>query len=86
MGSKKLKAIAVRGTQSFEAAHPPAYFASMNELIKLCDDHVLSGNLFPAYGITGVMDLMNEHGVLPTRNYQQGTFEHAHDISRAAYG
>ncbi|OPY29687.1 MAG: Tungsten-containing aldehyde ferredoxin oxidoreductase [Methanocella sp. PtaU1.Bin125] len=81
MGSKKLKAVVVRGTQSFEAASPAAYFASMNELIKLCDDHVLSGNLFPAYGITGVMDLMNEHGVLPTRNYSQGTFEHARDIS-----
>jgi aldehyde:ferredoxin oxidoreductase len=81
MGSKKLKAIAVRGTQSFEAANPPAYFASMNELIRLCNDNVLSGSLFPAYGITGVMDMMNEHGVLPTRNYQQGTFEHAHDIS-----
>ncbi len=81
MGSKKLKAIAVRGTQSFEAAKPAAYFSSMNELIRLCKDDVLTGKLFPAYGITGVVDLMNEHGVLPTRNYQQGTFDRAHDIS-----
>ncbi|HUL61676.1 MAG TPA: aldehyde ferredoxin oxidoreductase C-terminal domain-containing protein, partial [Methanocella sp.] len=81
MGAKKLKAIAVRGTRSFYAADPAGYFRSMNELIALCKANVVSGNLFPAYGVTGIVDLMNQHGVLPTRNYQQGTFEHAHDIS-----
>lgn len=81
MGAKKLKAIAVRGTQSFEPAKPAAYYKSMNELIDLCKNDVLAGRLFPAYGITGIMDMMNQHGVLPTRNYQQGTFDAAHDIS-----
>ncbi|HEY3274296.1 MAG TPA: aldehyde ferredoxin oxidoreductase family protein [Methanocella sp.] len=81
MGAKKLKAIAVRGTRSFEVAKAAAYFKSMNELIGLCKNDILTGKLFPAYGITGVVDLMNQHGVLPTRNYQQGTFDRAHDIS-----
>ncbi|CAJ37975.1 aldehyde ferredoxin oxidoreductase family protein [Methanocella arvoryzae] len=81
MGSKKLKAIAVRGTQSFYAADPDAYKASMDELLDSTYNNVISGSLLPKNGVTGIMDMVNKHGVLPTRNHQSGTFEHAHDIS-----
>ena len=81
MGSKKLKAIAVRGTQSFFAADPGKYKASMDELLECTSNNVLSGSLLPKNGITGIMDMINDHGALPTRNHQSGTFEHAHDLS-----
>lgn len=81
MGSKKLKAIAVRGTQSFYAADPVAYMSSMDELLQSTYDNVISGSLFPKHGVTGIMDMINQHGALPTRNSQSGTFEGAHNLS-----
>lgn len=81
MGSKKLKAIAVRGTGDFKAAKPGQYFRSMNELLDTCYDHVVTGSLFPAYGITGMIPLMNEKGALPTKNHYTGNFEGANNIS-----
>lgn len=81
MGSKNLKAIAVRGTQDIKAARPAEYFASMNDLLKTCYDHPVTGDLFPKYGITGIMGMMNEKGVLPTKNHYTGTFAGADNIS-----
>jgi len=81
MGSKKLKAIAVRGTQSFYAADPREYHQSMDELLQSTYDNVLSGDLLPKYGATGIVDIINQHGALPTRNNQSGTFDQAHEIS-----
>ncbi|WP_174589930.1 aldehyde ferredoxin oxidoreductase family protein [Methanocella conradii] len=84
MGSKKLKAIAVRGTQDIRAASPGRYFKSMNELLDTCYGHVVTGSLFPSYGVTGIIGLMNEKGALPTRNHQTGNFEGADRISGQA--
>jgi aldehyde:ferredoxin oxidoreductase len=81
MGSKNLKAIVVRGTKSLHAAHPGEYFASMNDLLKTCYDHPVTGELFPKYGIDSIVGMMNEKGVLPTRNHSTGTFDEAEAIS-----
>jgi len=81
MGSKRLKAIVVRGTRSFRAADPAACFSSMNELLERCRDNYVSGDLFPKYGFAGIAGAMNDHGALPTRNYQSGFFEGADAIS-----
>ena len=81
MGSKRLKAIAVRGTQDVKASDPARYFASMNELLDTCYDHYVTGRLFPAYGVTGIMGMMNENGALPSKNHYTGNFSGAGDIS-----
>ncbi|HTX44047.1 MAG TPA: aldehyde ferredoxin oxidoreductase family protein [Methanocella sp.] len=84
MGSKRLKAIAVRGTRDFKAAHPGLYFRSMNELLETCYGHVVTGSLFPAYGVTGIIPSMNEKGALPTKNHYTGNFAGADKISGQA--
>jgi aldehyde:ferredoxin oxidoreductase len=81
MGAMRLKAIAVRGTKSFRAADPAAYFGSMNELLRRCDENIISGELFPKYGNSALVDYMDRHAALPTRNGQSGTFGQARDIS-----
>jgi len=81
MGSKRLKAIAVRGTGGFRAAKPGQYFRSMNELLDTCYDHPVTGSLFPSYGVTGIIPSMNEKGALPTRNHYAGSFDGADKIS-----
>ena len=79
LGSKNLKAIAVRGKHRCEWAHP-------RELAELSRD--LSQKSFgPAtekyreLGTAANMLAFNRFGTLPTRNFQSGTFEGAVHIS-----
>ena len=79
LGSKNIKAIAVRGTQRCEWAHP-------RELVELSRD--LSKRSFgPAtekyreLGTATNMLTFNRFGTLPTRNFQSGTFEGAVALS-----
>ncbi|MDY7041319.1 MAG: aldehyde ferredoxin oxidoreductase family protein [Chloroflexota bacterium] len=78
-GSKKLKAVAVRGTHGVSVADPDA-------LLKLCFDIVeaAQGPHTQKYRILGTVSNvlnMNRLGLLPTRNYQQGVFEDAELVS-----
>jgi aldehyde:ferredoxin oxidoreductase len=79
LGSKRIKAIALRGTQRCEWAHP-------RELTELSRD--LSKRSFgPAtakyreLGTATNLLTFNRLGTLPTRNFQSGTFEGAERIS-----
>ncbi|MBM4464398.1 MAG: aldehyde:ferredoxin oxidoreductase, partial [Chloroflexi bacterium] len=78
-GSKKLKALSVRGTNGVTVADPDA-------LLKLSYDIVqqAQGPYTQKYRILGtaqnVLNL-NRLGLLPTRNYQQGVFEYAELVS-----
>ena len=79
LGSKNIKAIAVRGTHRCDWAHP-------QHLIALSRD--LSARSFgPAtakyreLGTATNMLTLNRFGALPTRNFQRGTFEHAAQLA-----
>ena len=79
LGSKNIKAIAVRGTQRVEWAQP-------RELTELSRD--LSKRSFgPAtakyreLGTAANLLTFNRFGTLPTRNFQQGTFDGAPNLS-----
>jgi len=79
LGSKRIKAIAVRGTKYCEWAHP-------RELTELSRD--LSKRSFgPAtakyreLGTATNLLTFNRFGTLPTRNFQTGTFDEAPSIS-----
>jgi aldehyde:ferredoxin oxidoreductase len=79
LGSKHIKAIAVRGTQRVEWAQPL-------ELTELSRD--LSKRSFgPAtakyreLGTAANLLTFNRFGTLPTRNFQQGTFDEAPNLS-----
>ena len=79
LGSKHIKAIAVRGTQRTEWAHP-------RELTELSRD--LSKRSFgPAtakyreLGTATNLLTFNRFGTLPTRNFQSGTFDEAEHLS-----
>ena len=78
-GSKKVKAVAVRGTQGIRVADPET-------LLKLSFNIVdaAQGPHTQKYRILGTVSNvlnMNRLGLLPTRNYQQGVFEHAELVS-----
>jgi aldehyde:ferredoxin oxidoreductase len=77
MGSKNLKAVAVRGTGSIKLADPEAFwFAALDVLKKVVNDPVSFGS-FRAYGTANLVNLINEMGAYPTRNFQEEVFEGA---------
>jgi aldehyde:ferredoxin oxidoreductase len=85
MGSKNLKAIAVRGTKGVAGIKDPMGFMRATTAAKqvLADNAVTSQGL-PKFGTQVLMNVINEVGALPTRNHREVQFEGAKDISAEA--
>jgi aldehyde:ferredoxin oxidoreductase len=80
MGSKNLKAIAVRGHQKVKTADP----AAITRLARLAPKRVqdipdMKG--LQDFGTASVLNYQNVSGGLPTRNYTSGTFAQAENLS-----
>ena len=84
MGSKNVKAIAVRGTGGVKVRDGKAFMASTAAGKKVLQANAVTGQGLPAYGTQVLMNVINEAGALPTRNHRQVQFEGAHDISAEA--
>ena len=85
MGSKNLKAIAVRGTKGVGNLSNPMEFMKVTaEKKKILADNAVTGQGLPAYGTQVLMNVINEIGALPTRNFRDVQFEGAKDISAEA--
>lgn len=80
MASKRLKAVAVRGTGHVEVADPCAFEDIVLRLEEEIREHE-QYNGRRLMGTTRILMMANEAGFLPTRNYQHGTFESASDVS-----
>lgn len=84
MGSKNLKAVAVRGTRKLSLSDPERVKDIArwhNARIKVHPPNVL----FTRYGTPGLLQGLNEAGILPTRNFREGVFEGASKIAAPAY-
>lgn len=78
-GSKKLKAVSVRGTQGIRVADPKTLMQLSYNITKAAQGPYTSK--YRLLGtVTNILN-MNKLGLLPTRNYQQGVFEHAELVS-----
>jgi len=85
MGSKNLKAIAVRGTKGVgNLRDPKAFMQVTKEKKKILAENAVTGQGLPAYGTQVLMNVINEIGGLPTRNHRDVQFEGAKDISAEA--
>jgi aldehyde:ferredoxin oxidoreductase len=85
MGSKNLKAVAVRGTKGVgNIANPKEFMRVTFEKKKILAENGVTGAGLPTYGTQVLMNVINEVGALPTRNHQDVTFEGAKDISAEA--
>ncbi|MDN5347557.1 MAG: aldehyde:ferredoxin oxidoreductase [Clostridia bacterium] len=81
MGSKNLKAIAVRGTKGVKVADPEGLVNFFREYTAKFKANPGTGKDRPRYGTTGGPANNNALGILGTRNWQKETFQHAPDIS-----
>jgi len=84
MGSKNLKAIAVRGTTGVKVRDFKAFMAATNAGKKVLRENAVTGEGLPTHGTQVLMNVINEVGALPTRNSRDVQFEGAHDISAEA--
>jgi len=86
MGSKNLRAIAVRGTQKYQtlAQEPETLMELGRKLAKAVRENPLSWDL-QQRGTPGLVEPLNTGGILPTRNFRQGAFEGVDDIKWEAY-
>lgn len=81
MGSKNLKAVVVRGTKSIEAAKPDEFLESCIDARNKLKAHPVTGAGLPAYGTEILINILNQAGALPTRNWRDGGyFEYADEI------
>jgi aldehyde:ferredoxin oxidoreductase len=79
LGSKNIKAIAVRGTQRVEWAHPRAVTELSRDLSQRSFGPATAK--YRELGTATNMLTFNRFGTLPTRNFQSGTFEQAANLS-----
>lgn len=78
MGSKKLRAVAIRGHRYPEIADPEA-LKNLNK--KMAADIPVKQARMTDLGTPGIVMGLNAAGGLPTRNFREGSFEGAQDIS-----
>jgi len=81
MGSKNLKAIVACGKDRPGIANQEIYNFVNYEAGKMVAASPRTSQGLPEFGTSVLVNLMNWYGVLPTRNFQQGEFEHAERIS-----
>ncbi|MFH1230117.1 MAG: aldehyde ferredoxin oxidoreductase family protein [Planctomycetota bacterium] len=80
MGSKNLKAIAVKGTKSLQVAEPDKLLSLGREAFIKCAKHP-AWKVWLEQGTASVTVWSNQQGSFPTRNFQSGFFEDHEKIS-----
>jgi len=84
MGSKNLKAVGVRGTLGVNVDNAAEFFKASLAGKEVLAENGVTGQGLPAFGTQVLMNVINETGALPTRNFKDVQFEHANDISAEA--
>lgn len=81
MGSKNLKAIVVRGTGKVKIAEPEKTKEVLSKLLEKIKEDGVTGQGLPKYGTAVLVNIINEHGIFPTNNFQKAYFPMADAIS-----
>lgn len=80
MGSKKLKAIAVRGTNGVKIGDKDKFLKAVRDSRKLLFDNGVTSAGLPTYGTNVLVNILNSVGSHPTRNFRESYFETADKI------
>ncbi len=83
MGSKKIKAIIVddKGASRVAIADSDAFKVANKRWVDMLRTHPVCGEGLPALGTAVLVNVVNEAGAMPTKNFRTGRFDHAQDIS-----
>ena len=82
MGSKGLKAIIIDPADGEFAplVDKEAFKAAAKRFAKALQEHAVTGQGLPTYGTDVLINIINEAGALPTRNFRSGRFEGADKV------
>lgn len=81
MGCKNLKAVVVRGTGRVKVADEERFDKTFDDSLMVIRKNPITGKALPTLGTAVLVNLINEHGMYPTKNFQEGVFEDAEGIS-----
>ncbi len=81
MGSKKLKAIVVRGTGKLTPARDDESKAVVKSALKKIRENDVTSKGLPTYGTSVLVNVINESGIYPTNNFQESYFPTADKTS-----
>lgn len=81
MGSKNLKAVVVKGTRNVPLFDEERTKTVSKEKIKILREDPVAGGGLPSYGSAILVNIINENGVLPVRNFQESYTDNADLIS-----
>ncbi|MTI81277.1 MAG: aldehyde ferredoxin oxidoreductase [Firmicutes bacterium] len=83
MGSKGLKAIVVECDKPFDAPvqDKERFKVAAKKFAKILMDHPVTGEGLPKFGTNVLMNIINEAGTLPVRNFSTGRFDGASEVS-----
>jgi aldehyde:ferredoxin oxidoreductase len=85
MGSKNLKAVALRGTKGVSGIKNfPEFLKVTTEKKQILAENAVTGEGLPKFGTQVLMNVINEIGALPTRNHRDSHFDEAGKISAEA--
>ncbi|MCC5439484.1 aldehyde ferredoxin oxidoreductase family protein [Clostridium botulinum] len=81
MGSKNLKAIVVKGSGKVKVVNEEEAKKVSLEKIKILREDPVAGGGLPTYGSAVLVNIINENGVHPVRNFQKSYTDEADKIS-----
>lgn len=81
MGSKNLKAIVVKGSKKVSLYDEERTKEVSQEKVKILRDDPVAGGGLPTYGTAVLVNIINESGVFPVRNFQYSYTDKADLIS-----
>ncbi|WP_276621492.1 aldehyde ferredoxin oxidoreductase family protein [Syntrophomonas wolfei] len=82
MGSKNLKALAVRGTGGIKVADRQGFMQAITDARNKLKAHPVTGAGLAAYGTNVLVNILNEHGGLPVKNFSEAAvFAKAENVS-----
>ncbi|NDV20021.1 aldehyde ferredoxin oxidoreductase [Pseudodesulfovibrio sp. JC047] len=83
MGSKKIKAIVLdpEFTNKVGPVDTEAFKTARSTWVKILKGHPVTSEGLPGFGTAILVNLVNEAGAMPTKNFRYGQCEHAADIS-----
>jgi len=84
MGSKNLKAIAVRGTGGITCSDPELFMRTCREAYNELANHPDTGGGRQKYGTNLILSSMDATGIHPVRNFQKGRFSGAAQVNEEA--
>jgi len=77
MGSKNLKAVVVRGSGVFEASNPGALKETLKTSLQKIKENGVTGEGLPALGTPVLVNVINQLGSYPHKNFQESYMEEA---------